>query len=112
MQRIDLTAVEVQDLLQGTSGVPQIIDVRTADEFELYYIKNAKNIDFLSPGFKQQLEALDRDRPYIVHCQSGERSEKALEVFAELGFRKVYHLLGGLRAWNDEKLPTVFNWTI
>ena len=42
---------------------------------------------------------MDRNKPVIVHCRSGGRSTESLEIFQELGFKNVYHLDGGIMAW-------------
>ena len=89
-----------------------ILDVRTPDEFELFYIKGAVNIDASGKYFAYELKDLDKDKPYLVHCHSGERSLKALDVLRAEGFKNILHMDGGMREWNHEKLPAVYNWTI
>ena len=76
-----------------------VLDIRTAGEFEEAHIDGATNIDFIDPTFEEQITKLDRDKPYLVHCQSGGRSGRSLEVFKKLGFKNIYHLDGGLTGW-------------
>ncbi len=76
-----------------------VLDIRTPREFQQGHITDAENIDFLSPGFEQALEGFDRDKTYLVHCASGGRSTKALTIFRDLKFRKVYHLQEGMNGW-------------
>ncbi len=84
---------------------PLVIDIRTADEFEEGHLEGARQIDFLSDDFGAELAKLDRNKPYLVHCRSGGRSSRSLETWKKLGFKKVYHLDGGILAWEDAKLP-------
>lgn len=78
----------------------QLVDVRTPKEFSNGHIKGARNIDFNSADFAQQLEKqLDKNQPVMLYCRSGKRSEKAARKMAELGFREVYDLQGGFLAW-------------
>lgn len=98
-------------LLQSAHA-PTVIDVRTPDEFELYYIAGAINLDCTQSDFEKKISSLDKNLPYIVHCQSGARSKNALNDLQAAGFTNIYHMVGGLRAWNDAGLPTIFNWTI
>ena len=75
-----------------------LIDVRTPAEFASGSIKNAKNIDVLSPDFKKQLNSLDKEKEYFLFCRSGNRSGQGCSTMAEQGF-KVYNLKGGIDAW-------------
>ncbi len=76
-----------------------VIDVRTPEEYAEGHLKGAKNLDFNSPGFREELAKLDRERTYLVHCAVGGRSKRSLARFQELGFRSVVHLDGGYEGW-------------
>lgn len=88
-------------------GKVAVLDVRTPQEYALARIQGARLIDFNAPDFARKLSELDRNQPYLVHCASGRRSTKALEVFQQLGFKEVTHLDGGLNAWRAAGQPTV-----
>jgi|TARA_B110000495_G_C22816292_1_gene476525 rhodanese-related sulfurtransferase len=77
----------------------QIIDVRTAEEFRDGNIKNAINIDFKSSSFIQNISRLDKKKPYLIYCKSGNRSGKASEIMDSLGFYRIYDLRGGYMNW-------------
>ena len=80
-----------------------ILDVRTPEEFETSRIPNSINIDFYNPqNFMQEIEKLDRDNSYYVYCRSGVRSANSCQLMSELGFNKVYNLVGGIVEWNGE----------
>jgi len=76
-----------------------IIDVRTKDEYKKSHLTNSKLIDFFDSNFEDKIKNLDKKTPYLVHCQSGGRSMKAFKLMQSLGFKKVYHLDGGMLAW-------------
>ena len=84
-----------------------VLDVRTPEEFAKGHIQGAKNVDLLDDTFEAGLSGLDKNKAYLVHCASGGRSTRSLEVFKKLGFTKVYHLEGGLRAWTSANQPVV-----
>ncbi len=84
-----------------------VIDVRSPEEYAEGHIEGAKNIDFQDDKFEAGLKALDKTKPYLVHCAAGGRSTSSLEVFKKLGFTQIIHLDGGIRAWQDAKLPVV-----
>ena len=76
-----------------------VLDLRTPREFATGHMIGARNVDFNDPRFREVLQGLDREQSYLVHCASGNRSTRALSVFGELGFKKIYHLRRGLRGW-------------
>jgi thioredoxin len=78
----------------------QIIDVRTPEEFESEHIDKAVNADWLNPNFVANASKFDKSKPVFVYCKSGGRSSKASSQLAELGFKNIYELQGGILKWN------------
>jgi len=78
-----------------------VLDVRTPGEYATRHIIGAVNIDFYSPTFTDQLNALDKGRAYLVHCASGFRSAQAVQAMEALGFVEVCDLLGGMSAFQS-----------
>ena len=105
----DITTAKADDLIQENAGNPDfiVIDVRTPEEYASGYIDNAVNIDFYTADFREQLAALDRDKTYLIYCRTGRRSASARDIMAELGFREVYNMSGGIVAWEAEGRPVV-----
>ena len=83
-----------------------IVDVRTPEEFAEGYVEDAIIIDFYSESFRSEVNALDKNKTYLIYCRSGNRSGSTLDIMAELNFREVYNISGGIIAWNAEGLPT------
>ena len=80
-----------------------IVDVRTPEEFETSRIPNSKNIDFYNPqNFMLEIEKLNKDNSYYIYCRTGVRSANSCQLMNELGFDKVYNLLGGIVEWKGE----------
>ncbi|TDE27941.1 redoxin domain-containing protein [Flavobacterium ranwuense] len=88
---------------------PQILDVRTPEEFASERIDNAKNINWLSNDFVINAEKLDKSKPVFVYCKSGGRSQKAAEKLNELGFKTIYQLEGGILKWDATGLSKPSN---
>ena len=101
----DIDAATAGKLVNGENP-PTVIDVRTPQEFAEGHIQGAINIDFNSPDFKDELAKLSPDKTYLMHCRSGNRSNRAKPAFKELGFEAIYHLDGGMIAWEEAGLPT------
>ena len=94
-----LAPVEYQEQL--SSERVQLVDVRTAEEFEAGHLKNARNIDFYSKDFLDQMAKLDRKLPLLIYCRSGNRSGKAAAKLQGLGFGRIIDLKGGYQAWQE-----------
>ncbi|QOI98608.1 MAG: rhodanese-like domain-containing protein [Flammeovirgaceae bacterium] len=93
----DLSGKEFKERYQATAGA-ELIDVRTAGEFNAGTIKGAKNIDFLSSSFKSQFLKLNKEKEYFLFCRSGSRSGQACAILSKEGY-KVYNLAGGIADW-------------
>lgn len=77
-----------------------LLDVRTPNEVAAGAIDAPLVIDFLGGAFEQQVQQLDKDKTYYVYCRSGKRSANACQLMANLGFKALVNLEGGILAWN------------
>ena len=104
---IHLNAIQASKMVIGPNAEkrPTIIDIRTLGEFKAGHLESAIHIDFLKEDFPDAIQKLNRDKPYLVHCQSGGRSSNSLKLWKTLGFTKIYHLDGGFLAWKKAGLP-------
>ncbi len=105
----DITPQAAFDLIQLQLGDADfaLLDLRTPVEVAGGYIEGAVNIDFYDDDFRDQLDALDRDKTYVIYCQSGGRSGMTHETMQELGFAEVYNVVGGINTWRAAGLPVV-----
>lgn len=94
-----VSQTEFKTLIKAGNG--QLLDVRTPGEFNAGHIKNADNIDFTGSDFREKVATLDREKPVLIYCHSGNRSGKASLILKELGFKEVYDLQGGYSNWNE-----------
>lgn len=106
-----ITAEEMQQIVED-NGV-QMVDVRTPEEYEEGYIDGFQNIDYFSDTFETDIEELDKSKPVIVYCRSGNRSSKCAAKMVEKGFVKIYELDGGITKWKfkgyEVKTETLLN---
>jgi phage shock protein E len=84
-----------------------IIDVRTQQEFNDARIKNAKLIDIYKSDFNDKINELDKTGKYLVYCQSGSRSSKAVSVMNKAGVTNALNLSGGIISWHRAGKPLV-----
>ena len=93
---------EMQNLLKLDNV--QFVDVRTPEEHKEGYIPNSQNIDFNSPTFNEDILKLDKSKPVILYCKSGNRSAKSAQKMKEAGFTKIYDFKGGFSKWEHDGL--------
>ncbi len=93
-----------QELL-AAEPAPVLIDVRTPGEFAEGHLAGAVLVDFNAPDFRDRIAEYPRDARYVIYCRSGNRSEGARRIMAELGFTDVTDIGGGILAWAQAGLP-------
>ena len=106
-QDVQLLPVQIFDAKLKEWPVHILLDVRTEDEFRQGHLPGAKSLNYYSDDFKAQLAKLDKDKPVLVYCAVGGRSRATTGMLASLGFKKVYDLEGGIRAWSASHKPIV-----
>jgi molybdopterin/thiamine biosynthesis adenylyltransferase/rhodanese-related sulfurtransferase/molybdopterin converting factor small subunit len=82
-----------------------ILDVRSPQEHAICRIEGARLIPL--QDIPEELERLDPQARYVVHCHHGGRSAQAVELMRERGFRSAQNLAGGIDAWSREVDPAV-----
>jgi phage shock protein E len=64
-----------------------VIDVRTTNEWEKGHLENSINIDW--QNILSISSTLTKDQEIYLYCRSGNRSEKALKILKEAGYKNV-----------------------
>jgi rhodanese-related sulfurtransferase len=77
----------------------QIIDVRTDVEYEAGHIPDSRHIPL--SDVQRESANLDREKPVIIYCRTGNRSGPAAEAFAASGW-DAHSIEGGMTAWAEE----------
>ena len=95
---------EARDLIADKADLV-VLDVRTVSEYESGHLEGAINIPV--EVLSGRLSELNPNDELLVYCRTGNRSTTAVGVLGENGFDRVYHMDGGIVAWNSAGLPTV-----
>jgi len=61
---------------------------------------NGRNIPL--SNLENEIGQLSQNETVVIHCKSGQRSLKALEILKKEGFSKLKNLKGGILAWQKE----------
>ncbi len=97
----------------GTLGVTHLVntkdalllDVRETREYEGGRLPNALHVPLSQIESRGAELGKHVERPVIAYCEHGNRSRMAGGALAKVGFKDIYHLNGGIRAWKDAGLP-------
>lgn len=86
-----------------------LVDVREAEEYtgEFGHIAGSQLLPLreLVDGIGEVCN--EKDRQIITVCRAGMRSATAAAILAQMGFKNVRNLRGGMLAWTDAGLPVV-----
>lgn len=82
-----------------------LLDVSEAKEFHQGHVDTAINIP--STKLETKLGELEKykNTPMIIICHTGAMSAPACKKLYKLGFHRVINLIGGIKAWEEQKLP-------
>ncbi|MCK5567180.1 MAG: rhodanese-like domain-containing protein [Actinomycetia bacterium] len=81
-----------------------ILDVRTQEEYSEGHLDKALLIPV--DELEERIDELPGNKPIIVYCRSGVRSNRAAGILIDNGFTKVYDM-GGILGWQEEGLPVI-----
>ena len=59
------------------------------------------SIEVNLPDFSKEIQALNKNKTYLLYCRSGTRTRKAADAMQKMGFKHVYMLEGGITAWKE-----------
>jgi len=80
-----------------------ILDVRRAGEYKSTHLENVQHfaLDFIN----ENMNTLNKDETYYIHCASGYRSVIAASILKARGFKKLVDVSGGFNAIKKTNLP-------
>ena len=105
LQRGEAPSVSAAELraLRESGVAPVVIDVRTSEEYASGHIPGAVNIPF--DHVAQRIAEIDAPHGVVLYCMVGPRARKGESALLAANYQKVFHLEGGLAAWQAAGLP-------
>jgi rhodanese-related sulfurtransferase len=83
-----------------------LIDLRTKREVNSDgMLKGALHLDYLSDDFDEELESMDKMRPYFLYDDGGKRAAMAASKMCRRGFMQIAYLQGGKQAMDHGLKP-------
>ncbi|WP_462249705.1 MBL fold metallo-hydrolase [Ekhidna sp.] len=85
------------------AGNINVMDVRKPGEFEAEHVENAESIplDYIS----EQMDKVDPDKTYHVHCAGGYRSVIAISILKSRGLHNMLDVAGGYKDIKATDVP-------
>ena len=90
------------DSLNKVSTNVLLLDAREKDEYNVSHLNNAKWVGYKTFSL-DSLQNIEKNKPIVVYCSVGYRSEKIVEKLIAAGFTDVQNLYGGIFEWKNEK---------
>ena len=75
-----------------------IVDIRDDASYDEAHIPGAINIPLNELGY--QVFSLNNTKDIIVYCFTGVTSEVACQILVNAGFKDVYNMTDGIKAWD------------
>ena len=89
---------------------PFVLDVRKPFEAEIANLGADQLIPVEELSDRLVEIRAAHDREIVVHCRTGVRSAKAVNILLENGFVRAVNLKGGIRAWSEDIDATVLKY--
>ena len=82
---------------------PVVIDVRTAEEYATGHIPGAVNIPH--EQIADRISEVEAEHGVALYCMVGPRARMGEAALLGSGYTSVFHIEGGLAAWQASGLP-------
>ena len=96
--------VSVSQVKEKLAGDIQFVDVRRVAEHASGHAP--KTINLPLDVLAKEIGKLNPDKPTYVLCAGGYRSSLGTSVLENAGFKEIYNVTGGTKAWTDAGLET------
>ena len=82
-----------------------LIDVREDHEWEIDHVAGASHVGRGILERDIEAKVADRDAEIVLYCGGGYRSALSADNLQKMGYRNVFSMAGGIRAWREAELP-------
>ncbi|HEC40225.1 MAG TPA: hypothetical protein ENI29_18445 [bacterium] len=96
---------ELYQRLETEDEPPLLVDVRTPQEYYGGHIKNTKLFPLGELLSNTDVIENFKDKEIITICHSGSRSMMAAQILAQVGFKDIRNLSGGMILWTRKGFP-------
>lgn len=84
---------------------PVILDARTVEEYEAGHIPGAVQMHFQDVPKRSKVLQAFAEQDVVVYCERGFRAQIAETALQKVGFDRIDHLEGDIKAWRRADFP-------
>ena len=99
-----VSAEDLRQRLGSGRKSPIVLDVRTAEEYEVSHLEGAIRVD-PDGDLPDFLRTLDHEAPVVAYCSVGYRSSRLVELLKREGFTDAKNLEGSIFEWANKGYP-------
>lgn len=99
---VNVTSTEAKALIAKNSRL-LILDVRTPEEYRQAHLRGATLIPLHE--LEKRIREIPKERPLLVYCAVGARSNSAANLLASRGYPQVYNVSDGIVGWYKKGYP-------
>lgn len=94
------TAISVADAARLRDAGAFVLDVREQSEWDSFHIPGATLIPL--GQLPNRLSEVPHDKPVVVVCRTGHRSQQGRDILLQAGFTNVTSMTGGVTEWQTQ----------
>ncbi len=117
----EMTTDKLKQRLEAAESIT-IVDIREADEFAGWHIRDSINIPLYNAiksgdlsGIEDGFKGISADMPVVIVCRAGHTSKSVADRLAALSY-DAFSLTGGMRGWStvwsEAPIPTGDTWRL
>ncbi len=101
----EVTVEQTRERLTANQGA-RLIDVREDNEWKAAHAAGAEHLGkgIIERDIEEKVP--DKATEIILYCGGGFRSALAADVLQRMGYRNIFSMAGGWKAWNESGAPT------
>ena len=93
----DVPEITTTDAAKNASNY-LFLDAREQKEYNVSHLPNAKFVGY-DKFSRASLNDIPKDRPLVIYCSIGKRSEDITRKLKKAGYTNIYNLYGGIFEW-------------
>jgi rhodanese-related sulfurtransferase len=97
----EITTAQANQIYQKNGAF--FVDVREQSEWDSFHIPNTTLIPL--GQLPNRLSEIPKDRPIVVVCRSGNRSQAGRDILKQAGYTNVTSMAGGVTDWKTQGFP-------
>ncbi|HEX5708159.1 MAG TPA: rhodanese-like domain-containing protein [Pyrinomonadaceae bacterium] len=100
-----VSEVSVEEARERVARGARLVDVREDNEWEAGRASGAEHMGRGVIERDVETEVPDKETELILYCGGGYRSALAADNLQRMGYRRVYSMAGGWKAWREAGAP-------